>query len=182
MFCTQILFKINSERELTHKLKLRNFINKIFSIKYGAKYALEKIKNRRDKETFVEFNKVFKEKRLKTLKDIFFKIKKRAFNNKLKKTLKIPRKFRNRVLKRVLLKWKENANKIASKHSAEMLQKNMRLHLYKKKQENKKNILKHLLLKLIEKNQILSINISKDLELKLKKLQNMSKKRNWLNL
>ena len=151
MFCTQILFKINSERELTHKLKLRNFINKIFSIKYGAKYALEKIKNRRDKETFVEFNKVFKEKRLKTLKDIFFKIKKRAFNNKLKKTLKIPRKFRNRVLKRVLLKWKENANKIASKHSAEMLQKNMRLHLYKKKQENKKNILKHLLLKLIEK-------------------------------
>ena len=151
MFCTQILFKINSERELTHKLKLRNFINKIFSIKYGAKYALEKIKNRRDKETFVEFNKVFKEKRLKTLKDIFFKIKKRAFNNKLKKTLKIPRKFINRVLKRVLLKWKENANKIASKHSAEMLQKNMRLHLYKKKQENKKNILKLLLLKLIEK-------------------------------
>ena len=151
MFCTQILFKINTRKELSHKLKLKNFINKIFSIKYGAKYALEKIKNRRDKETFVEFNKVFKEKRLKTLKDIFSKIKNRAFNNKLKKVLKIPCKFKNRILKRVLLKWRENANKIASKHSAEMLQKNMRLHLFKKKQENKKNILKHLLLKLIEK-------------------------------
>ena len=33
-----------------------------------------------------------------------------------------------------------------------MIQKNLRIYLYKKKQENKKNILKHLLLKLSEKN------------------------------
>jgi hypothetical protein len=52
----------------------------------------------------------------------------------------------------VILKWKENTGKIAVKNSAEMLQKNVRIFLYKKKQENKKNILKHILLKLSEKN------------------------------
>ena len=151
MFCTQILFKINKENKLSKEIKLNNFITKICSIKYGVRYALDKIKNKRDEEIFKQFNKTFKNKRIKILKKIFSKIKSRAFNNKLKSALKVPVKFHKRILKKALLKWNENANKTATKHSAEMIQKNMRIYLNKTKQQNKKNILKHLLLKLIEK-------------------------------
>ena len=151
MFCTQILFKINSEKKIAREIKLNNFIKKIFSIKYGAKYALDKIKNKKNEEIFKKFNKRFKEKRLNIVRRIFNKIKSRAFNNKLKSALKVPERFHKRILRRVLLKWNENANKLGNKFGAEMLQKNMRIYLNKKKQENKKNILKRLLLKLIEK-------------------------------
>ena len=89
---------------------------------------------------------------MNTLKDIFSKIKYRAFNNKLKSALNVPDEFHSRILKKVILKWKENASKITSKHGAEMLQKNVRIYLHKKKLENRKNILKHILLKLSEKN------------------------------
>ena len=151
MFCTQILFKIYKENELSRKIKVNNFIKKICNIKFGAKYALDKIKERRDKECFTQFNNILKLKRIKILKDVFSKIKKRAFNNKLRSALKIPGIFHGRILKRILEKWNENAFKIASKHGAEMIQKNWRIYSYKKKQENKKGVLKHLLLKLIEK-------------------------------
>ena len=151
-FCSQIMNKINKQKELSKKIKLNNFINKIFTIKYGAKYAIDKIKNKRDEECFIRFNNILKEKRLNTLKDIFSKIKYRAFNNKLKSALNVPDEFHSRILKKVILKWKENASKITSKHGAEMLQKNVRIYLHKKKLENRKNILKHILLKLSEKN------------------------------
>ena len=150
-FCTQILFKINSKNELSRKIKVNNFIKNICNIKFGAKYALDKIRSKRNKETFIQFNKTFKKKRAKILKKIFSKIKSRAFNNKLKSALKIPKQFHNRILRRIILKWKEKANKISSKQSAETLQKNMRLYLNKKKQDNRKSVLKHLLLKLIQK-------------------------------
>ena len=89
---------------------------------------------------------------MSNLKEIFSKIKTRAFNNKLRSVLSIPGDFHDRILKKVVLKWKENAGKLSSKRGAELLQKNIRIFLYKKKQENKKNILKHILLKLSQKN------------------------------
>ena len=152
MFCSHILDKINSQKELSRKIRLNNFINKILTIKYGAKYAIDKIKNKRDEVTFIRFNNNLKQKRLNTLKEIFSKIKSRAFNNKLRSALSIPGDFHDRILKKVVLKWKENAGKLSSKRGAELLQKNIRIFLYKKKQENKKNILKHILLKLSQKN------------------------------
>ena len=152
MFCSNIMDKINKQKELTHKIKLNNFINKLCTIKYGAKYAFEKLRNKRDEVTFIRFNNTLKEKRLNTLTEVFSKIKSRAFNNKLRSALKVPEEFQDRLLKKAILKWKEKAGKIASKHGAEMLQKNIRIYLHKKKKENKKNILKHILLKLSQKN------------------------------
>ena len=152
MFCGNIMDKIKKQKELSRKIKLNNFINKILTIKYGAKYAIDKIKNKRDEVSFIRFNNTLKEKRLNTLKDIFSKIKSRAFNNKLKSALSVPDEFRSRILKKIVLKWKENAGKVTSKRGAELLQRNIRILLHKKKQENKKNILKHILLKLSQKN------------------------------
>ena len=151
-FCGHIMDKIKRQKQLSRKIKLNNFINKICSIKYGAKYAIDKVINKSDEVTFIRFNNTLKQKRLNTLKDIFSKIKSRAFNNKLKSALYIPGEFHSRILKKVILKWKENADKVSSKRGAELLQKNIRIHLHKKKQENKKNILKHILLKLSQKN------------------------------
>ena len=152
MFCSKVLDKINKQKELSRKIKLNNFINKICTIKYGARYAIDKLRNKRDEEVFNNFNNTLKEKRLKTIKEIFSKIKSRAFNNKLRSVLEIPGQFGDRILKKTILKWKENAGKLSSKRGAELLQKNVRIYLYKKKQENKKNILKHILLKLSQKN------------------------------
>ena len=122
------------------------------TIKYGAKYALDKLKNKSDEQKFIKFNTSLKEKRLQTLKNIFSNIKNRAFNNKLLSALNIQDILRKRILQKILNNWNEKAKKIGIKHSTEMIQKNWRIYLYKKKQENKKNILKHLLLKLSEKN------------------------------
>ena len=152
MFCGDILEKIKKQKELSHKIRLNNFVNKIMTIKYGAKYALDKLKNKSDEQKFIKFNTSLKEKRLQTLKNIFSNIKNRAFNNKLLSALNIQDILRKRILQKILNNWNEKAKKIGIKHSTEMIQKNWRIYLYKKKQENKKNILKHLLLKLSEKN------------------------------
>ena len=152
MFCDKIMKKVNKQKELSRKIKLNNFINKICTIKYGAKYAIDKIKNKRDEVTFTKFNNTLKQKRLKSLQEIFAKIKSRAFNNKLRSALAVPGQFHERILKKTLLKWKENAGKLSSKRGAELLQRNVRIYLYKKKQENKRHILKHILLKLSLKN------------------------------
>ena len=152
MFCSNIMDKINKQKELSRKIKLNNFLNKIMTIKYGASYAIDKIRNKKDEVTFIRFNNMLKEKRTKILKEIFSNIKSRAFNNKLKSALNVPDEFHSRILKKVILKWKENAGKITTKHGAEILQKNVRIYLHKKKQENKKIILKNILLKLSKKN------------------------------
>ena len=88
---------------------------------------------------------------MQTLKNVFNNIKNRAFNNKLLSAVNIQNILRKRILQKTMQKWNEKSQKTATKQSAQMLQKNWRIYLYKKKQENKKNILKHLLLKLSKK-------------------------------
>ena len=199
MFCSNVLEKIKKQKELSHKIRLNNFLNKIISIKYGAKYALDKLKNKSDEQKFIKFNTSLKEKKLETLKNVFDNIKNRAFNNKLLSAVNIQDTLRKRILQKILKNWNEKAKKIGIKHGAEMLQKNFRIYLFKKKQENKKNILKHLLLKLSEKNsnikhkyftrmQNKTIKITKEIQkLKLAKyFRNKFKiseaRKNWINL
>jgi len=151
-FCRNILQKIKKQKQLSHKIRLNNFLNKIMTIKYGARYALDKLKNKSDEQKFIKFNNSLKEKRIQTLKNVFNNIKNRAFNNKLLSAVNIQNILRKRILQKTMQKWNEKSQKTATKQSAQMLQKNWRIYLYKKKQENKKNILKHLLLKLSKKN------------------------------
>ena len=152
MFCSNILEKIKKKKELSHKIRLNNFANKLISIKFGAQYALDKMKNKRDEQKFIKFNNSLKEKRLQKLKNVFNNIKNRAFNNKLISAVNVQNAFKERLLQKNLERWKEKSQKIANKHGAEMIQKNWRIYLFRKKQENKKQILKHLLIKLSEKN------------------------------
>ena len=59
-----------------HKAKTftkNNFVNKIMTIKYGAKYALDNLKNKGDEQKLIKFNTLLKEKKLQTLK-IYFRI------------------------------------------------------------------------------------------------------------
>jgi hypothetical protein len=50
MFCGNILDKIQKQKELSHKIRLNNFLNKIMTIKYGAKYSLDKLKKKSDEK------------------------------------------------------------------------------------------------------------------------------------
>ena len=56
MFCNNILHKIKKQKELSHKIRLNNFLNKIMTIKYGVKYAFDKLKNKSDEQKFIKFN------------------------------------------------------------------------------------------------------------------------------
>ena len=129
MFCNNILQKIKKQKELSHKIRLNNFLNKIMTIKYGVKYAFDKLKNKSDEQKFIKFNNSLKEKRLQTLKNVFTNIKNRAFNNKLLSAVNIQDILRKRILQKTLQKWNEKSKKIGTKHSAEMLQKNWRIYL-----------------------------------------------------
>ena len=150
-FCSSLFHNLKKKKELAKNLKIKNGFKKLLSIKFGVGYALDKIKSRSNETIFRGFNDILKKKRAKILKSVFKKIKSRAFKNKLRNALKVPQKFHARILKKVISKWKENAKKISYKKGAELLQKNTRIHLFKKKQENRKNILKHILLKLSKK-------------------------------
>ena len=151
-FCREIQKKLNEQKELRRKLRINNGLDKLFNIKYGAKYFFDKLKSARDKNVFKQFNDNLKKHKLNTVKDVFDKIRKTAFDNKLKTVLKIPQSLRMRIFKRVLDNWKNNATKTGKLHGAELIQKNLRIYLKKKKLENKKNILKDILKKLINKN------------------------------
>ena len=71
---------------------------------YGAKYAFDKLKNKRDEQKFIKFNTSLKEKRINSLKDIFNKIKERAFNNKLLNAVNIQNNLKERILKKAITK------------------------------------------------------------------------------
>ena len=45
------------------------------TIKYGARYALDKLKNKSDEQKFIKLNNSLKEKRMQTLKNVFSNIK-----------------------------------------------------------------------------------------------------------
>ena len=81
--------------------------------------------------------------KIMTLKNIFSNIKNHAFNNKLLSALNIQDILRKRILQKILNNWNEKAKKIGIKHSTEMIQKNWRIYLYKKKQENIFSIIFH---------------------------------------
>ena len=151
-FCREIQGKLNEQKELKKKLRIHNGLDKLFNIKIGAKYFFDKLRSARDKNVFKQFNDNLKKHKLTTVKDVFDKIRKTAFDNKLKTVLKIPQSLRIRILKRALDNWKNNATKTGKRHGAELIQKNLRIFLKKKKYENRKNILKDILKKLINKN------------------------------
>ena len=143
--------KIKKDKELARKLKIQNGLEKLLNIKFGAKYAIDKINSEKNRNIFDKFNNTFKKKRLDILKDCFDKIKKRGIDNVLRKAISIQDIFKKRILKKALLNLKDKTNKLGKKRSAEKIQKNWKIYLNNKRQKNKKEILTKILSNLILK-------------------------------
>ena len=151
-FCRDILQKCKEKKELNNKIKMNNGLIKLMNIKFGKKYALDKIKSERNRDVFRQFNDDLKKHRLNTLKECFDNIKKTGFNNKLKSAIDIQDNLKERILKKVLDLWKVKADKLGKKYGAEIIIKNWRLYAKKKRKENREQILKNILLNLLNKN------------------------------
>jgi hypothetical protein len=143
--------KLNKDKELANKLKIQKGLEKLLNIKFGSKHILDKLKSEKNRDIFNDFNDLLKTKRLDHLKESFDKIKKRGFDNVLRKAIKIPDSLKKRILKKYLSILKDKADKLGKKRSAEIIGKNWKIYLNNKKQKNKEELLKRLLSNLISK-------------------------------
>ena len=151
-FCKDILKKCKEKKELNNKIKINNGLIKLMKAKFGKEYVFNKILSERNRNVFQKFNDDLKKHRLNTLKECFDKIKQNAFNNKLKNALDVQDNFRERIIRKVIETWREKANKLARNSSVNIIIKNWRIYSKQKKQENREQILKNILLNLFNKN------------------------------
>ena len=150
-FCRSIQEKLRRKKELARQLKIKNGLEKLCNIKFGSRYALDKINSEKNRNIFKNFNDMLKNKKNDILKDCFDKIKEKAFYNVLKNAVKIPDLLRLRILKKFINIMKDKTDKLGKKRAAEMISKNWKIYLNDKKQKNKKEILKRILISLIYK-------------------------------
>ena len=136
--------KLNKDKELANKLKIKNGLEKLMNIKFGGKYAIDKIKEELNRKIFNKFNDVLIKKRKDNLKQPFDAIKKRVFDNTLKKALEIQPIFKNRILKKALQQLKDKTDKLAKTRAAEKINKNWKIYLKNKKENNKVELLKNI--------------------------------------
>ena len=151
-FCRGILKKCKDEKDSKDKMKRIKGLAKLLNIKFGKRFVYDKIRSEINRNIFKKFNDDLKKHRLDTLKECFDKIKKTAFDNKLKSALNIPDSLKTRILKKIIIIWKENADKIARNHGADKIIKNWRIYNLKKKKENRDQILKDIFIKLYNKD------------------------------
>ena len=151
-FCRGILKKCKDEKDSKDKMKRIKGLAKLLNIKFGKRFVYDKIRSEINRNIFKKFNDDLKKQRLDTLKECFDKIKKTAFDNKLKSALNIPDSLKTRILKKIIIIWKENADKIARNHGADKIIKNWRIYNLKKKKENRDQILKDIFIKLYNKD------------------------------
>ena len=145
----KFLDKINKDKELARKLKIQKGLEKLLNIKFGCKYVFDKIESENNRKIFEQFNELLKNKRLDHLKDCFDKIKKRAFDNVLRKAITIPDNLKKRIIRKFIIILKDKTDKLGKKRGAEKIIKNWKIYLNNKKQKNRKKILRSVLEHLI---------------------------------
>ena len=154
--------KVNKDKELENKLKIKNGLDKLLNIKFGGKYFIDKIKSASNKAIFNKFNDLLIIKRKDNLKEPLDNIKKKAFNNTLKKAVEIQPIFKNRIIKKALLQLKDKTDKLAKLRAVEKIIKNLRIYRANKKEKNDNELLRNIL--------------------KIKKDQNLKAKKHYFNI
>jgi hypothetical protein len=132
-FCRNIHNKIQSKKELLRQQKIKDGLEKLSNIKFGAKYALDKLYSEKNRNIFERFNVLLKNKRKDTLKDCFDRIKQNRKDNMLNNIVNIQDNFKSRILKKWLDTWKEKADKLGRKISVVMFNKNWKIYLLNKR-------------------------------------------------
>ena len=191
--------KLDNDKELARKLKIQNGLEKLFNIKFGSRFVLDKIDSERKRNIFIKFNNDLKKKKIDTLRNCFDNIDIRACDNVLIKALQVPDEFKKRILRKSLKILKDKTDKLAKKHCADIIIKNWRIHSNNKKQENKKGSLEKILGNIILKNSNVLKNVFRrwnDIAKKMRNEQNRQRiakffedrlrianaRKNWKNL
>ena len=151
-FCRNIHNKIQAKKELLRQQKIEDGLEKLSNIKFGAKYALDKLNSEKNRNIFERFNDLLKNKRADTLKDCFDRIKKERKDKVLNNLVNFQDSFKSRILKKWLDSWKEKADKLGRKRAVEMINKNWKIYLLNKREKNKGELLRKLLKGIILKN------------------------------
>ena len=161
-FCRNIHDKLQRKKEQLKSQKIKDGLEKLNNIPFGAKYALDKINSEKNRKIFESFNNLLKNKRNNILKDCFDKIKNERKDNTLKNVINNNEIFKKRILKKWLDTWKEKADKLGKKRAVEMINKNWKLYLNNKREKNKGQLLKKILSGIILKySDILRHNFNK---------------------
>ena len=108
---------MKKDKELEQNLQRKNGLEKLLNIKFGVKYAIDKILSEKNRNIFNNFNDILNKKRLDNLKGCYVKIKNHGFYNKLREVIKIPDSFKRRIFKKVLYNLKDKTGKLANKKS-----------------------------------------------------------------
>ena len=151
-FCRGILKKCKEEKESNDKMKKINGLIKLVDIKFGKQFIFEKLRSNNNRYIFTKFNEDLKKHKLNTLKECFDKIRKTAFDNKLKSALEIPDSLKKRIIKKVITIWNEKADKIKRNRGADLIIKNWRIYNLQKKKDNRDQILIDIFVKLYNKD------------------------------
>ena len=198
-FCRQVQDKLKEKKELARQLKIKNGLIKLINIKFGNRYFIDKLKSEKNRDVFDRFNDMLKKKKDDILKDCFDRIKQTASDNVLKKVIDIPDKLRIRIIKKFITILKDKTDKLGKKRGAETIIRNWRIYLNNKKQKNKKQILKKILVELVtKKSDILKNYFNRWKDISRKLLENMDRdkiarffnkryrianaRKNWINL
>ena len=143
--------KLNKDKELAKELKIKNGLEKLINIKFGAKHALNKIKSQKNRKIFNKFNDALLKKRKDILKNVFDRIKKTGSDNVLRKALDIQNDLKKRIIKKTLLNFKDKTNQLAKFRAVQKIIKNWKIYLNNNQEKNKIVLLKSIIRKLIEK-------------------------------
>ena len=151
-FCRNIQDKIQRKKDLLKQNKIKEGLEKLSNIKFGARFALDKLNSEKNRNIFLRFNDLLKNKKGDILKDCFDRIKQQRKDNVVKNLLNLKDNYKSRILKKFLDEWNQKANKLGRKRAADMINKNWKIYLNNKREKNKGALLQKLLSGIIVKN------------------------------
>ena len=151
-FCRDVLDKIQMNKDILKQQKIKDGLDILNNIKFGARYALDKINSEKNRNIFESFNNMLKNKRADILKDCFDRIKQQRKDNVLRNVINNQDNFETRILKKWLDTWKQKADKLGKKRAVEIIYKNWKIYLNNIREKNKGQILKKILSGIILKN------------------------------
>ena len=161
-FVGSILDKLRNKKDRAKLKNISKGLDILSQLKLPYRLGYNAIKSESNRKLFTKFNDDLAKKRRDHLKYAYDAIRQEEMRFLLNRLFGIPESGRKRILKKFIERWNDKANKIARKHSAEMIQRNYRLYILRKKYNNLNKRIKDLLLRLADKyNDILAYYFNK---------------------
>ena len=108
-FCRKVLDKINQNKLKKNKDNYLNLAKILDNIKVSPKEFFDRLKEIQKLSTLNDLCNHLADKRLKTLKDAFDKIKNSPKDKYLLRALKVPEDLKKRILRKYLIEWRNKA-------------------------------------------------------------------------